>query len=157
LSKIKILIAGGHKILRQGIHSLLAFHPDFEVIAETGNGIETVKKTLKLKPDVVLMDAMMPNLNGFEATRQIKNTLPECNVLILSKYQDDSHALRAFQTGASGYISKELGVEELLTAIQAVSNNQCYLCPSVSRIMIETYLGKKNINRSSTSKSRLRR
>jgi len=142
MSKIKILIADDHKILRQGIRSLLAPHSDFEVIGETADGPETLKETFKLKPDVVLMDIGMPNLNGFEATRQIKKKLPEVKVLFLTMYQDDEYVLQALQSGASGYVLKDVAVEELVTAIRAVNNEQYYLSPSISRTVIDAYLRK---------------
>jgi two-component system response regulator NreC len=142
MSKIKILIADDHKILRQGIRSLLAPQPDFEVVGETADGPETLKETFKLKPDVVLMDIGMPNLNGFEATRQIKKNLPEVKVLILTMYQDDEYVLQALHSGASGYVLKDVAVEELVTAIRAVNNDQYYLSPSISRTVIDAYLRK---------------
>jgi two-component system response regulator NreC len=142
MSKIKILIADDHKILRQGIRSLLAPQPDFEVVGETADGPETLKETFKLKPDVVLMDIGMPNLNGFEATRQIKKNLPEVKVLILTMYQDDEYVLQALHSGASGYVLKDVAVEELVTAIRAVNNDQYYLSPSISHTVIDAYLRK---------------
>lgn len=142
MSKIKILIADDHKILRQGIRSLLAPQPDFEVVGETADGPETLKETFKLKPDVVLMDIGMPNLNGFEATRQIKKKQPEVKVLVLTMYQDDEYVLQALQSGASGYVLKDVAVEELVTAIRAVNNDQYYLSPSISRTVIDAYLRK---------------
>lgn len=142
MSKIKILIADDHKILRQGIRSLLSSQGDFEVIGETSDGPETLKETFKLKPDVVLMDIGMPNLNGFEATRQIKKKLPEVKVLVLTMYQDDEYVLQALQSGASGYVLKDVAVEELVSAIRAVNNDQYYLSPSISRTVIDAYLRK---------------
>ncbi len=142
MSKIKILIADDHKILRQGIRSLLASQLDIEVIGETSDGPETLKETFRLKPDVVLMDIGMPNLNGFEATRQIKKKLPEVKILILTMYRDDEYVLQALHSGASGYVLKDVAVEELVSAIRAVYNNQYYLCPSISRSVIEASLGK---------------
>jgi DNA-binding NarL/FixJ family response regulator len=142
MSKIKILIADDHKILRQGIRSLLAPQADFEVVGETADGPETLKETFKLKPDVVLMDIGMSNLNGFEATRQIKKKSPEVKVLILTMYQDDEYVLQALQSGASGYVLKDVAVEELVTAIRAVNNDQYYLSPSISRTVIDAYLRK---------------
>jgi len=139
---IKILIADDHKILRQGIRSLLASQEDFEVVAESSDGSETVKETLKHKPDVVLMDIAMPNLNGFEATRQIRKKLPEIKVLVLSMYRDDEYVLQALQAGVSGYVLKDVAVEELITAIRAVHNNQYFLSPSISRTVIDASLGK---------------
>jgi len=139
---IKILIADDHKILRQGIRSLLASQEDFEVVAESSDGQETVKETLKHKPDVVLMDIAMPNLNGFEATRQIKKKLPEVKILVLTMYRDDEYVLQALQAGVSGYVLKDVAVEELITAIRAVHNNQYFLSPSISRTVIDASLGK---------------
>jgi two-component system response regulator NreC len=88
------------------------------------------------------MDIGMPNLNGFEATRQIKKKLPEVKVLILTMYRDDEYVLQALQSGASGYVLKDVAVEELVSAIRAVYNNQYYLCPCISRTVIEASLGK---------------
>jgi two-component system response regulator NreC len=139
---IKIMIADDHRILRQGIRSLLASQEDFEIIAESSDGRETVKEAIKHKPDVVLMDIAMPNLNGFEATRQIKKKLPETKILVLSMYRDDEYILQALQAGVSGYVLKDVAVEELITAIRAVNNSQYYLSPSISRTVIDASLGK---------------
>lgn len=139
---IKIMIADDHRILRQGIRSLLASQEDFEIVAESSDGRETVKEAIKNKPDVVLMDIAMPNLNGFEATRQIKKKLPETKILVLSMYRDDEYILQALQAGVSGYVLKDVAVEELITAIRAVNNSQYYLSPSISRTVIDASLGK---------------
>jgi len=139
---IKILVVDDHRILRQGIRSLLASQEDFEIVAESSDGRESVKDVMKHKPDVVLMDIAMPNLNGFEATRQIKKKQPDTKILVLSMYRDDEYVLQALQAGVSGYVLKDVAVEELITAIRSVYNDQYYLSPSISRTVIDASLGK---------------
>lgn len=136
------MIAGGHKILRQGIRSLIISQEGFEVVAESSDGPGTVKETIQHKPDVVLMDIKLFGLNGLEVTKQITVKLSECKVLIFSLHWDNDHVLEVFEGGASGYISKDFGVEEMLAAIRVVHNNQYYLSPSISSSVVGSYLEK---------------
>lgn len=140
LGKIKILITDSNTKLRQSICSLLALHQDFEVLSETSNGTQTLKEALKLKPDLVLMDIDISDMNGFEVMRNIKRKLPGVKLMVLSMHRDDECILKAFEAGVSGYVLKDVAVEELARAIRAVHNDQYYLCPSISRTLVEAYL-----------------
>jgi len=140
LGKIKILIADSNTKFRQSICSLLALHQDFEVLSETSNGTQTLKEAFRLKPDLVLMDIDISDMNGFEAIRKIKRKLPGAKLMALSMHRDDECILKAFEAGVSGYVLKDVAVEELAKAIRAVHNDQCYLCPSISRTLVEAYL-----------------
>jgi len=137
---IKILLADDHKIVREGLRSLLEKHADIGVIAEAGNGRTAVELTRKLSPDVVVMDISMPDLNGIEATRQIISARPEVKVIALSMHSDKRFVVGMFQAGASGFLLKDCAFEELASAILAVRANQKYLSPRVAGVMIEDYL-----------------
>ena len=151
---IKVLLADDHKILREGIISLLKKQRDIELIGETEDGREAVRKTLKLKPDVVIMDIGMPELNGIEATRQIKAALPEVNVIALSIHSDKRFVTGMLKAGALGYLLKDSAFNELVKAIKAVDDNKTYIGSGITEIIIEDYLYQLNKD-TSTSDSPL--
>ncbi len=140
--KITILVADDHTIVRSGIVSLLSLNPDFEVVAEAENGREAVDLAVSKNPDVVLMDIGMPILNGLEATRQIKKRMPEMKVLVLSGYDNDEYILQTIQSGANGYILKNSFLEDLYAAIRSVHSGQAFFSPSVSKIIIDSYVSR---------------
>ena len=140
MDKIRILLADDHQIVRKGIYSLLKNHDDLEIVGETKDGRETVKMARELKPDIVLMDIAMPILNGLEATRQIKKTDPKIKVLILTIHKNEEYVLNALQVGASGYLEKDTGVDELLNAIHSVYQDNSFLSPGISKTVIDAYL-----------------
>lgn len=137
---IKILLADDHKIVRDGLRSLLEKHPDMEVVAEAENGRKAVQLAQKRKPDVVIMDISMPDLNGVEATRQMIKELPKVKVIGLSMHSDRRFVLGMFRAGASGFLLKDCAFEELASAINAVVTNQPYLSPSIGGTVIEEYV-----------------
>jgi DNA-binding NarL/FixJ family response regulator len=137
---IKILIADDHKIVRDGLRSLLEKHDDMEVVAEAENGRTAVELARKLSTDVVVMDISMPDLNGIEATRQIISARPEVKVIALSMHSDRRFVIGMFQAGVSGFLLKDCAFEELASAILAVTANQKYLSPLAAGVMIEDYL-----------------
>lgn len=140
MKKIKLLLAEDHTIVRQGLHSLMDQSEDIEVIGEAENGREAVRKTQELRPDVVLVDIRMPILNGIEATRQIKKKFPQVKVLILSMHPNEEYIFEALHAGASGYILKQVAHRELLSAIRAVSKDDVFLSPPVSKMVVKDYL-----------------
>ena len=150
MDKIRILLADDHQIVRQGIYSLLKNHDDLEIVGETKDGRETVKMARELKPDVVLMDIAMPILNGLEATRQIKKTDPKIKVLILTIHKNEEYVLNALQVGASGYLEKDTGVDELLNAIHSVYHDNSFLSPGISKTVIDAYLLRASKAKEST-------
>jgi len=137
---IKIVLADDHTIVRQGLRSILEQQAGINVIAEADNGREAVRITKQLKPDVVVMDFSMPDLNGLEATRQIKQRVPETKVLILTRHANQEYVKSILSAGASGYLVKKSAAEELVIAIQAVHRGDSYLDSSISKMIIKEYL-----------------
>ena len=130
--RIRILIVDDHAILRQALRQLLEGRPEVEVVGDAANGREAISATEKLMPDVVLMDMVMPGLNGLEATRQIRKRFPKARVLILTGYMEDEQILGALRAGASGYVVKRSDTEELLLGIQAVHRGNTYFSSAIS-------------------------
>lgn len=151
MKKIKLLIADDHKLLRQGVITLLNSNPDLEVVGEARDGKETVEKARELKPDVVLMDIGMANLNGLEATRQIKKHNPSIKVLILTIHRNEEYIFQSLQAGASGYLLKDTAVEDLISAIQSVYKDDSFLSPGISRTVIDAFLRKSTSDRVPTA------
>ncbi len=130
--RIRILIVDDHAILRQALRLMLETEPELEVIGDAANGREAVAMTEKEMPDVVLMDMVMPGLNGLEATRQIRKRCPKTRVLILTGYMEDEQILSALRAGAAGYVVKRSDTEELLLGIRAVHRGNSYFSSAIS-------------------------
>jgi DNA-binding NarL/FixJ family response regulator len=140
VERIRVLIADDHLLVRAGIRALLEQHPDVEVVAEASNGREALKLIRKHKPNVVLMDIAMPELNGLEAIRQLSQESAETRSIILSMYSDEEHVWQALQAGAAGYLVKGGALAELELAIKAVARGHTYLSPGVSKPVIKEYV-----------------
>ncbi len=130
--RIRVLIVDDHSVLRQALRLLLQSHDDLDVLGEVANGREAVPAAEKLQPDVVLMDVVMPGLNGLDATRQIRKRCPRIRVLMLSGYEEDEQIIEALRAGASRYLIKESDISELLLAIQSVARGNTYFSASFS-------------------------
>jgi RNA polymerase sigma factor (sigma-70 family) len=133
---ITIFLVDDHTIVREGLHTLLEAEADFKVLGGAANGRDAVQQVTRLCPDVVLMDISMPGLNGIEATRQIRQTCPASQVIILSMYATAEHALRALQAGALGYVLKESAGVEVINAVRAVHAGQRYLNQKIANKLI---------------------
>ena len=120
--KITVLIADDQTLFREGIKDVLSGERWMEVVGEAADGIEAVAKAKKLKPDVVLMDIRLPKLDGINATRQIRESCPQVNVLMLSSFEDEAHVLDAIRAGANGYLSKMLPAAELVNSIKTFTS-----------------------------------
>jgi two-component system response regulator NreC len=120
--------------MREGLRSLLERSGDFECIAEADDGYQAVMLATELRPDIVIMDIAMPNLNGIEATRQIKSELPEVEVVVLSMHATRNYVLQVLQAGASAYLLKDSAFEELSTALLAISRGGMYLSPAITKM-----------------------
>ena len=129
----RAIIADDHRIMREGLRSLLERTGKFECIAEADDGYQAVMLATELRPDVVIMDIAMPNLNGIEATRQIKTELPEVEVVVLSMHATRNYVLQVLQAGASAYLLKDSAFEELSTALLAISRGGMYLSPAITK------------------------
>jgi DNA-binding NarL/FixJ family response regulator len=124
MGNIKVLIVDDQPILREGLKSLLSTCEDIDVIAEAGNGKEAIEQLTHVTPDVILMDIRMPVLNGVEATKHIKEKYPSVIIIILTTFDDDQYILDALRNGASGYLLKDMGIQQLAAAIRdGVSGN----------------------------------
>jgi DNA-binding NarL/FixJ family response regulator len=137
--KIRILLADDHKLVRQGFRLILMSQEDMEVVGETGNGREAVELAKTLKPDVVIMDVTMPELNGIEATRRICTMSPHIRILALSVHRDFVYVREIIRAGAEGYLLKESADTDLLAAVRAVAEGNSYLSPEVSGAMLKDY------------------
>jgi two-component system response regulator NreC len=138
--QIKVLLVDDHAILREGVHALLAREPDILVVGEAADGQEALEQVPKLKPDVVIMDIVMPNMNGLEATRLITERHPESKVLILSMYDDHEYVVQIIQAGAAGYVLKRVVTEDLVRAIHEVYAGESFLYPPIAATLIGDYL-----------------
>jgi len=138
----RIILADDHGIMREGLRALLEKQPGIEVIAEAENGRTTVELSRELKPDVVIIDIAMPDLNGIEATRQIVAESPGVKVIALSMHSDRKFVREMLSAGASGYMLKDSAFEELDKAISTVNDNKTYLSPGIADTVVKDYLGK---------------
>ena len=138
---IRVFIVDDQQMFREGLRAMLAADPEIEVVGEAENGRAALKLVRDAKPDVVVMDVSMPDLNGIEATHQIKGLVPNVRVIALSAYSDRRFVSRMLEAGASGYILKEGAFDELVRAIRNVAAGMDYLSPSVTAGIVEASLG----------------
>ena len=150
---IKIFIADDHRILREGLRSMIEKIRNVDVVGEAGNGREAVRLASEKRPDVVIMDVNMPDLNGIEATRLLLKELPAVKVIALSMYSDKRFVAGMLRAGASGYLLKAGAFEELATAVQTVMAGDIYLSPRVTGVVIEDYVGQLNQEKSAPTKT----
>ncbi|MFO7890450.1 MAG: response regulator transcription factor [bacterium] len=136
---IKVLLAEDHHIMRQGLRSLLEDQSNITVVGEAKDGRETIQLAGKFKPDVIVMDISMPNLNGMEATYQILEELPDVKIIGLSVHSDEQFISGMFRAGACGYLLKDCVIDELMNAIDTVVRDQIYISPSISKQVIKDY------------------
>jgi len=137
--KIRILLADDHAVVRQGFRLILAGQPDMEIVGEAGNGREAVAEAERLRPDVVVMDVAMPELNGIEATRRLAASTPHARVLALSMHKDAVYVREILRAGARGYLLKDAVDSDLLAAVRAVAKGEGYLSPAVSDAVLTDY------------------
>jgi two-component system, NarL family, response regulator NreC len=137
---IRIVLADDHAVIRSGLRSLLEQHEEFKVVGEANDGREAVSFAETLRPDVVLMDLAMPNLNGMEASRQISAKNADVAIVVLSMHSDEAYVLRALKAGARAYLLKESAEADLVTAIRSVTQGKSFFSPTVSRVLVEDYM-----------------
>lgn len=134
---VRILVTDDHPVVRAGLSGMLSGEPDFEVVGEAQNGKEAVALAGELKPDVVLMDLRMPEMDGVTAIEHIKSNYPDVHILVLTTYESDADILRAIETGATGYLLKDTPREELFGAIRTVAQGQSPLDPGVAARLMQ--------------------
>jgi len=137
MNKIKVLLADDHTVVREGLKALLEATPDIAVVGEADTGRKAVQLAQSLQPDVVVMDVVMPQLNGVEATRQILRESPESKVLVLSSYSDDEKVAQLIEHGATGFLVKQAASNDLVKAIRETKKGNAFFSPCISRRLLE--------------------
>jgi DNA-binding NarL/FixJ family response regulator len=135
-SPVRVLVVDDQQLMRDGLISLLSIQPGIEVIGGAANGQEAIEQALALRPNVILMDVRMPVLDGVAATAQVRQQVPECQVLMLTTFDDDEYVIDALRAGASGYLLKDLPIQRLAQAVQAAHNRIYQLDPAVASRLI---------------------
>lgn len=140
---IKVIIADDHRIIRDGLKLILESNGDIKIIGEASDGLQTIQKAREFKPDVILMDISMPNMNGIEATNRIHEENPDIKIVILSMQSTVEDIFRALKAGAIGYLLKESAGAEVVDAVQAAYNGRRYLSRKVDDILIDSYIHER--------------
>jgi two-component system, NarL family, response regulator NreC len=155
LKAVRILLADDHKVVRHGTRALLSTIPEWEIIGEVDNGRDAVSLTEKLKPDIVILDIGMPQLNGLDATRQIKKIAPETEVLIFTAHEAEELVHDVFDSGARSYIMKTDAADHLIEALKALSEHKHFFTSRISEIVFARYINGKKMLESVPEKSRI--
>ncbi|MCB1020461.1 MAG: response regulator transcription factor [Bryobacterales bacterium] len=137
--RIRVLLADDHSVVRRGLRIMIESEPDIEVVAQAKDGREAVQQAAETRPDVVVMDLSMPELNGIECTRQIVDLLPRTKVVVLSMHKDGVYVREALRAGARAYLPKDSEDDSLASAIRAVYRGDAYLSPSISDVVLTDY------------------
>ncbi|PYL83266.1 MAG: DNA-binding response regulator [Verrucomicrobia bacterium] len=155
MKTLRILLADDHKVVRQGTRALLSTVPEWEIVGEADNGRDAVSLTSELKPDIVILDIGMPELNGLDATRQIKKKLPETEVLIFTGQETEELVHDVFDSGARSYIMKTDAADHLIDAIKALSEHKHFFTSRISEIVFARYIQEKGTLEGAPEKSRI--
>lgn len=140
MTALRILVADDHEVVRRGLRAILEGQPGFDVVGEVGDGWEAVEKTRQLKPDVVIMDISMPNLNGLDATRRIRKEMPEATVLVLTMHDSEQVVREVLDAGARGYLLKSDAGRDLVAALYALRKRGTFFTSKVATMVLEGYL-----------------
>ena len=158
MDTITLMLVDDHDVVRTGLRSFLETQPGLKVIAEAKNGLQALEKARDVQPDIILMDITMPDMDGMEATQQLKKLYPECQILVLTVHADKQYFMKMLSVGASGYITKQAAADELVSAIHAVAAGHVYLQPALARWLLDDYqLLAKNValpNRDETNEEK---
>jgi DNA-binding NarL/FixJ family response regulator len=139
MSEIRVLVVDDQQLVREGLHVLLEMKPDIRVAGEAADGVEAVEQAQRIEPDVVLMDVRMPKLDGVAATRRVRETCPDVQVIILTTFDDDEYVFEGLRAGAVGYLLKDTPSEQLAEAIRAAARGEAFIHPSVTRKVVAEF------------------
>ncbi|HEY5625127.1 MAG TPA: response regulator transcription factor [Dehalococcoidia bacterium] len=139
-AKVRILLADDHQVLRSGLRALLNLEPDFEVVGEASNGIEAVKLTETLRPDIIVMDVSMPEMDGLKAAEEINSLGLKSRIVMLTVHADEEYLFQTLKAGASGYVHKSSADRELIDAIRTANRGDVFLYPSAIKKLLGEYL-----------------
>jgi two-component system response regulator NreC len=137
---MRVLLADDHPIMRAGIRLLLENESDIEIVGEADNGLKAVEMAKTLRPDIVIMDISMPDLDGFEATRRVVQTCPDTRVLVLTMYDSEEHFFEILKAGAVGYVPKKAAPTDLIVALRSIYAGGVFIYPTVARSLVNDYL-----------------
>ena len=140
MSGTQVLLADDHSIVRKGLRSILEGEQDIKVVAEAANGREAVRLCEQFRPSIAIMDIGMPQLNGIDATAQIRKVSPETQIMILSMHTDETYILRALSCGAKAYVLKDAAEDEILPATRALLSGKSYFSPAIAKTLVEDYV-----------------
>ena len=143
---ISVLLVDDHAMVRQGVKAFLLTQPDLSVVGEAGSGEEAIQSAAQYIPDVILMDLIMPNMDGVETTRRIKQVSPRSQIVVLTSYHEDEHIFPALKAGALSYILKDISAEELASAVRKAASGEAVLHPRVAARVIKELQGKREDN-----------
>jgi DNA-binding NarL/FixJ family response regulator len=144
---VKIMLADGHRIVREGLRALLEREGEYEVVGEADNGLDACRLAEELKPDVILLEAAISRLNGVEVTRRLKETCPTIKVLCLSMKTSRTYITEMLYSGAAGYLSKESSFQELESAIRTVVEDKVYISPSLAGGLVRDYIDRYAVDK----------
>jgi two-component system response regulator NreC len=142
MTKTTIVLAEDHHVVRQGLRALLQAEPEFSVVGEAGDGLEAVRLVERIKPDVLVLDLILPGLNGLEVTRQVSQRSPATRVVVLSMHAAEAYVLEALKNGAAGYVLKDASAADLVRAVHEAAAGRHYLSPPLSERAVEAYTRK---------------
>ncbi|MEW6320953.1 MAG: response regulator transcription factor [Acidobacteriota bacterium] len=140
MARLRVLLGDDHTLVRQGLRKILEDHGGYDVVGEAGTGREAIQLAMDAKPDVVVLDIAMPQLNGIEAARQIARRTPQVKVLFLSMHADEAYVTRALQAGAKGYLLKDSAGQDLIRAIDAVARGRTFFSEPIASQMLDDYV-----------------
>lgn len=140
MARIRILLADDHELIRTGIRNLIGSNKDFQIVGESADGEDALRKARELVPDVVVIDISMPKLSGIEAAKRIRSELPSVKILVLTMHENPEYVYQILKSGASGYILKNAGKDEITEAIYAVTRGSKFFSPRISELMISEYV-----------------
>src|SRR5512146_286774 len=140
---ITVLLVDDHSVVRQGVKAFLDMQPDLTVVGEAASGEEAVKLAEQFVPDVILMDLIMPNMDGVEATRRVKHVSPRSQIVVLTSYHEDEHIFPALKAGALSYVLKDISAEDLASAVRKAAAGEAVLHPRVAARVIKELQGKR--------------